>query len=56
MDPFETQLHRTITVLEEMLFDYMNHVPAVYHEQFKKAVNTQIGRAKSQLILLDNLS
>ncbi|MDO3579212.1 hypothetical protein [Ralstonia pseudosolanacearum] len=48
-----TDPHRTIAVLAEMLADYEAAVPSVYFEQFKKAVNTQIGRAKTELLLRD---
>lgn len=53
MTPTEADPHRTIDVLTEMLTDYEAAIPAVYFEQFNKAVNTLIGKAKTRLILRD---
>ncbi|UXC36646.1 hypothetical protein [Cupriavidus gilardii] len=56
MDPFETQLRRTITTLEEMLANYRERIPFTHLPSFKRAVLGRIARAKAHLFLHDNIA
>ncbi len=54
MDPLETEIHRTVAVLEEMRVRYAEMIPEVYLRHFTADLNHRVATAKRPLFLLEN--